>query len=92
MEVKSDKGKSVHIVLAELSHNRKEFQNLFFLEVESELEKVNRIKSFFMSVFGDHELRVLEAILMFEVNSVFHFLKLSTHFLAKLEVSCLVQY
>ncbi len=92
LEVKSDKSKRVHIVLAELSHNRKKLQNLFVLEVEIELEKVNRIKSFFMSVFGDHELRVLEAILMFEVNSVFHFLKLSAHFLAKLKVSWFVQY
>jgi hypothetical protein len=29
---------------------------------------------------------------MFEVNSVFHFLKLSAHFLAKLKVSWFVQY
>ena len=91
MEIKCDKSECLHVVLTKLSNNTKQFKDFFLLEVKIELKKVSGIKSFLMNVLSDHEFSVLKTIFMFEVNSIFHFLKFGPYFLAEFEFALVIE-
>ena len=44
-----------------------------------------------MSVLSYHKFRVLKAVFMFEVDSIFHFMEFGAHFLAELELISLIE-
>lgn len=77
--------------MTKLPDDGKKFKYFFLLEIKIELKKVSWVKPFLMSVLSYHEFRVLKAVFMFEVDSIFHFMEFGAHFLAELELISLIE-
>ena len=86
LEVKSDKSKGVHIVLAELPYHCKKIKHFFFIQAKLKFSEINWVKPFPVKIIEDHEFSILKTIFMLEVDSVLHFLKLSAQLVAKIKL------